>query len=151
MNKRHGWLLPRDARWHNFKTKIPIWVNFGVKDVGKYYVHLVYFTANSYIFGHLVHFVITLVYFSRFWYVVTRPIWQPCCCRGVRRSRKPVRLIMSEYWCGLHLELRNEKVAHDDSFMKIKELLPQFSLTTRVTTCLSYQKLQIFISNYKYL
>jgi hypothetical protein len=33
-----------------------------MKDVGKYYVHLVYFTAVSYTYGHLVYFVAILVY-----------------------------------------------------------------------------------------
>jgi hypothetical protein len=28
-------------------------------------------------YGHLVYFVVILVYFPRFWYVVTRKIWQP--------------------------------------------------------------------------
>jgi hypothetical protein len=29
-------------------------------------------------YGHLVHFVVILVYFFLFWYVVPRKIWQPC-------------------------------------------------------------------------
>jgi hypothetical protein len=50
-----------------------------VKDAGKFYGHLVYFTAIWYIlwpsgilYGHL-------VYFFPFWYVEPRKIWQPCC------------------------------------------------------------------------
>jgi hypothetical protein len=37
-----------------------------MKDFGKFYFRLVYFTVTSYIFGHLVYFVAILVYFSRF-------------------------------------------------------------------------------------
>jgi hypothetical protein len=35
-----------------------------MKDDGKFYGHLVYFTAIWYIFGHLVYFEVILVYFS---------------------------------------------------------------------------------------
>jgi hypothetical protein len=41
----------RVARWYIFKPKIPIWVNFEMRDVGKYYVRLVNFTAISHILG----------------------------------------------------------------------------------------------------
>jgi hypothetical protein len=40
------------ARWHIFKPKIPIWVNFGgfaLVVVGIFYDHLVYFAAIWYI------------------------------------------------------------------------------------------------------
>jgi hypothetical protein len=49
-----------------------------IKDVGKIYGHLVYFTDISYIFGPFGtkcgHFGI----FFTFWYVVPRKIWQLC-------------------------------------------------------------------------
>jgi hypothetical protein len=47
----------RVARWHIFKPKFPIWVNFGgpwngkgwyvIRPFGIYYGHLVYFYGNS--------------------------------------------------------------------------------------------------------
>jgi hypothetical protein len=66
------------ARW--FHTKIPIWVILeclAMKDVGKFYGHLVYFTATAYIlwpFGYI--FGYFGVVFP-FWYVEPRKIWQP--------------------------------------------------------------------------
>jgi hypothetical protein len=49
-------IFTRVARWYIFRPIISIWVNFGViamKDVGKFY-------------GHLVYFVVILVYCSHF-------------------------------------------------------------------------------------
>jgi hypothetical protein len=43
----------RVARWHVFKPKIQIWVNFGglgMKKVGIFYGHLEYITAIWYIY-----------------------------------------------------------------------------------------------------
>jgi hypothetical protein len=71
----------RVARWHIFKTKIPILVNLGgfcigrcwyiLWTLGPIYGRLVYFEAIWYIlwlFG----------IFFPFWYVVPRKIWHPC-------------------------------------------------------------------------
>jgi hypothetical protein len=63
----HFDILCRVARWHIFKPKIPIWVNFGAignEDVGIFYCHHIgpfgVFCGNFGIFyGYL-------VYFSRF-------------------------------------------------------------------------------------
>jgi hypothetical protein len=52
-----------------------------MKDVGKFYGCLIYFTYIQpfrIFYGHLVYFAVILVYFLRFWYVVPRKIWQPC-------------------------------------------------------------------------
>jgi hypothetical protein len=64
-----------------FKPKIPIWQSFGgpwngkgwyiLRPVGIYYVHLVHFIAIWKFSGNL-------VYFTSFWYFVSRKIWQPC-------------------------------------------------------------------------
>jgi hypothetical protein len=70
----------RVARWHLFKPKIPIWVNFGGYYNGRCWNVLLpfgLFTAISYIlwsFGIIYGY---LVYFSPFWYVVPWKIWQP--------------------------------------------------------------------------
>jgi hypothetical protein len=72
-----------------FKTKTPIWVNFGVScnerylDIllpfGLFYCHLVYFIAIWNIllpfgifYGRLVHFVVILGYFFQFGYIVPK-------------------------------------------------------------------------------
>jgi hypothetical protein len=74
-----------------FQTKNPnlggIFDGVSMEDVGIFYGHLDYFMAMSYVlwpFGMVCSF---LVYFSPFWYVVPRNIWQPCskwmsCQRG---------------------------------------------------------------------
>jgi hypothetical protein len=80
----------RVARWHIFKPKIPIWVNFGgsrngrcwyiLWPIGLFYVHLVYSVSIWYmlwLFG----------IFFPFWYVVPRKIWQPWSYVSVRRVR----------------------------------------------------------------
>jgi hypothetical protein len=64
----------RVARWHIFKTKIPIWVDLeglAMEDVGILYVHFAYFP------GIFVHFMaiwctyfMAIWYFFQFWYVV---------------------------------------------------------------------------------
>jgi hypothetical protein len=72
----------RVARWHIFKPKIPIWINFrGFCNVwyikcpyGLFYGNWVYFVDIRDILGHLVYFNCHLVNF----YVVPRKIWQPC-------------------------------------------------------------------------
>jgi hypothetical protein len=71
----------RGARWHIFKPKIPIWVNFeGSCDemywyifghFGIFYGHLVYFMVILYIFGHLVYFwPLGILVYSSIWYIV---------------------------------------------------------------------------------
>jgi hypothetical protein len=76
----------RVARWHIFKPKIQIWVNFGGYCNGRFWYilwpfgqfsgHLIYFMAIWYIFPHL-------AYFSLFWFVAQRKIWQPWCERWI--------------------------------------------------------------------
>jgi hypothetical protein len=66
------WAMVRNARWHIFEPKIPIWVNFEgsyngrcwyiLQPLGLFYGHLVYFGA-TYIYGVIYSY---LVYFSRF-------------------------------------------------------------------------------------
>jgi hypothetical protein len=55
-------LLTRVARWLFFKQKIPIWVNFAVKNLGIFYDHFVYFTANGNILWPFETFCGNLVY-----------------------------------------------------------------------------------------
>jgi hypothetical protein len=45
-----------------------------MKDVGKCYGHLVYFTDIS----HILWPFVVIWYIFQFWYVVPRKIWQPC-------------------------------------------------------------------------
>jgi hypothetical protein len=64
-----------------FKQKIPITVNYAMScngKVGIFYVYLVYFTAIGNILWPFGIFCGHLVYFSPFWYIVKRKIWQPC-------------------------------------------------------------------------
>jgi hypothetical protein len=88
--------LSRVARWHIFKPKIPIWVNFGGSCNGRcwfifwpfglFYNYRVYFVAIfGIMYGHLVyfcHFGIMYIWsfgiFLPFWYVLSRKIWHPC-------------------------------------------------------------------------
>jgi hypothetical protein len=70
------------ARWYIFKPKIPIWVNFGIEDVGIFYGHFVHFAAlpKWYIFWPFITFCGHLIdIFSPFGYVVQGKIWQPWC------------------------------------------------------------------------
>jgi hypothetical protein len=53
----------RVARWFIFKSKIPIWVNFGFENVDIFYGQLEYFTD---ILDILFQFVFILVQFSGF-------------------------------------------------------------------------------------
>jgi hypothetical protein len=53
------------------------WHPIAIKDVGKLYGHLVYFTAISYILWPLEIFFGRFGIFSPFWYIVPRKIWQP--------------------------------------------------------------------------
>jgi hypothetical protein len=57
----------RDSRWFVFKTKLPIWVNIGGSSNVKYWYILCPFGM----------FCDHLVYFSPFWHIVPRKIWQP--------------------------------------------------------------------------
>jgi hypothetical protein len=62
-------LLVRAARWHIFKPKIPIWINFGgfaMEDVGIFNGHLVYFTATWYILCLLGIIMVIWYIFPRF-------------------------------------------------------------------------------------
>jgi hypothetical protein len=93
-NKNLTTLIPsRVARWHIFKPKFPIWVNFGgACNVRCRYIcgHLVYFTALWYILWPFGRFYIWL--FARFftcWYFVHWKIWQP----GFRDMQQNVKLM----------------------------------------------------------
>jgi hypothetical protein len=68
----------RVARWHIFKPKIPIWVNFGWSCNGWCWhvlAHFVYFIAIWYILWALGKFYGSLVYFPPFWSIIPRKIW----------------------------------------------------------------------------
>jgi hypothetical protein len=78
------------ARWYIFKPKIPIWVNFGgplngkcwfilrpfgifnARPLGKFYGHLVYFTAMSNILIYLHPFGIFYGIVMVIWYISPR-------------------------------------------------------------------------------
>jgi hypothetical protein len=86
----------RVARWFCFRPKIAIWVNFGAScngscwyiswTLGLFCGYSIYFMAIRYIlwpfgifYGHWVYlWFIFVVYFSPFWNIVPRKIWQPC-------------------------------------------------------------------------
>jgi hypothetical protein len=68
----------RDARWFDFKPKIPNWVNFGGSCIGKCWYILWPFRLFLQLLEIIGIFGDHLVYFSTFWYVVPRKIWQPC-------------------------------------------------------------------------
>jgi hypothetical protein len=53
-------------------------VGLVIENLGILYVHLVYFMAIGNILWPFGIFCGHLVYFSPFWYVVPRKIWQPC-------------------------------------------------------------------------
>jgi hypothetical protein len=94
-------LQSRVARWHIFKPKIPIWVNFGGSCNGRFscimwplvlfYSYLVYFVAICYIlwlFGIFYNYFGIFydyfnIFFPHFWSVVPRKIWQPCSGRCI--------------------------------------------------------------------
>jgi hypothetical protein len=79
----------RVARWFVLEPKISIWVNFGAScngNLGKIIDHLVYFTAIANILWSFGIFSGHLVYFSPFWYLVPRKIWQPWYAVGLGRS-----------------------------------------------------------------
>jgi hypothetical protein len=73
--------LSRVARWHIFKPKIVIWVNFWRDLQWKMLVYdmdIWYILGPFGIFcGHSVYFILVWHIFSQFWYVVPRKIWQP--------------------------------------------------------------------------
>jgi hypothetical protein len=72
----------RAARWHIFQTKIPIWVNFGgtSKDRCGYILWSLGLFLRTFgtFCGHLVKFYGHLPYFTLFWYIVPRKLWQSC-------------------------------------------------------------------------
>jgi hypothetical protein len=87
-------LSSRVARWHIFKPKIPIWVNFGGSSNGRgWYILWPYFRPFGLFCGHLVHFMV-IWYIFLFWYVVLRKIWHPCCQAGAW----PCRACLGEYF-----------------------------------------------------
>jgi hypothetical protein len=80
MNVYIGRYINRVARWFVFKPKIPIWLNFGGScygNLGIFYDHLVYFTAIVNVLWPFGIFCGHLAYFSQFWYLIPRKIWQP--------------------------------------------------------------------------
>jgi hypothetical protein len=58
-------VLSRVARWYVFKPKFPISECLAMKDEGKCYGHLVYFTAISYILWRFGNYV-----GMSFWYII---------------------------------------------------------------------------------
>jgi hypothetical protein len=74
-------LQSRVARWHIFKPKSQIWVNFGGSCNGRCWFILWafgLFNGNLVYLMDIRHFLGSLAYFSPFWYAVRRKIWQPC-------------------------------------------------------------------------
>jgi hypothetical protein len=64
-----------DGKFSNQKSQFgSILGCLAMKDVGKFYVHLVYSASISYILWPFFIRVVILLYF---WYVVPRKIWQP--------------------------------------------------------------------------
>jgi hypothetical protein len=69
-----------DGIFSNQKSKVwEIFEGLAVEDFGVFYVHFVYI-----LYGHLVYYIhgysvylMVIWYFSPFWYVVARKIWQP--------------------------------------------------------------------------
>jgi hypothetical protein len=78
------WIGPptKAARWYIFTPKNQIWEIFRAlewKLFRIFYDTFVYFTAIWYILRPLgIHKLLSLVAYSRFWYVSPRAIWQPC-------------------------------------------------------------------------
>jgi hypothetical protein len=76
----HAWFQTRVARWHNFKPKIIIWVNFGGTHNGRYWYIL-------WPFGLYIWYILRpcgilygyLVYSFSFWYVAPRKICATLC------------------------------------------------------------------------
>jgi hypothetical protein len=78
------WLVTRsdpglpDGLFSNQKSRFGlIWECLAIKDGGKFYGHSVYLTVISYILWPIVHFVVILLYFSRFGTLYQENIWQP--------------------------------------------------------------------------
>jgi hypothetical protein len=68
------WCIYFRTKIHNFRV---LWKAFGFKIFGTFYDHLVYWVYIVAVFyGNLVYFMV-LCYFSPFWYIVSRKIWQP--------------------------------------------------------------------------
>jgi hypothetical protein len=68
-------VLARVARWHSFKPKVPIWVNFGGPYNGRCW-HIFWQFGLLYLHPFGV-FYVHLVHLFPFWYVACRKIWQP--------------------------------------------------------------------------
>jgi hypothetical protein len=67
-----------DGLFSNQKSQFwKILVGLAKENLGIFYEHLVYFTAIGNILWPFGIFCGPLVYFSLFWYVVPRKIWQP--------------------------------------------------------------------------
>jgi hypothetical protein len=65
-----------------------------MENLGKFFDHLVYFTAIGNIFWPFGIYSDNLVYFSPFWYFGPRKIWQPCiemgciyACRTIKTAK----------------------------------------------------------------
>jgi hypothetical protein len=75
--KRLNRVPARVARWHIFKPKIPIWVNFGGScNGGCMYLHT-YILWSLGIFCGPLDILLLFGTFFPFWYVGPRKIWQP--------------------------------------------------------------------------
>jgi hypothetical protein len=71
----------RVARWYIFKPKIPIWqflMGLEMEKIGILNGHLEHITDIWYIVWPFWQFCGNLVYFSPFWSIESRKIWQPC-------------------------------------------------------------------------
>jgi hypothetical protein len=90
LGNEHTSAVPvRVARWHIFKSKIPIWVNFGGNCKGRYWYILWPFgllTPICYILCPFGIFYGNLVYFSRFGMLHREKSGNPGPCRFVRRK-----------------------------------------------------------------
>jgi hypothetical protein len=67
----------RVAGWDISKPKIPIWVHFGGKMLVSFMAIWFILWPCGIFYGPFGIFYGHFVYFSSFWYVVSRKIWQP--------------------------------------------------------------------------
>jgi hypothetical protein len=117
----------RVARWHIFKPKTIIWVNFrGIFNQRCWYILLLF----GIFYGHLVYFVaiwfIIWLFgiFFPFWYAVPRKIWQPC-----RRS------IFAKWFEGFITTFITQPGLPDFSWSKIPKRGKIYQITTKYTKC----------------
>jgi hypothetical protein len=95
----------RVARWCVFKPKLPIWVNFRGSWTRKCWYIL--WPIGIY-FGTLVNFIGickfsgNLIYFSPFWYIFSRKIWQPRSRAHANECKyllpRPIEYISTKKW-----------------------------------------------------